>query len=300
MVNAAVVKKTQSKKKIAFSSGKLGFMTEASKAASSICVAFVAKDGQAHREGLRIGDLITSVNGKALLGNDNDAFIRIVRTLQDRNVRVVLEATTTISDDDALNINEKSVLLEAGTAYKREVQLAKGESIRVYFWVTEIGKDIGFSLEEQGHKNLVMPHTKVWNKSNPAGPASFTAERDGKFTLCWDNAHSWLRSKHLNYFVEVLPKDDTPDAFERMTGESQHLKGVLKSMEDKIASMEKDLAAEKADKAEVQKNLGSLAKKLQDAKSGAGAKAKSKTISKKAPNNENRAQNSGPKTDLAV
>jgi len=291
-------------KQINFGQGKLGFMTEANK--GSIKVVFVAKDGQADREGVNVGDTIMSINvdgQRQAVGNDNEKFYKTIRTLQQngRSVAIELASSENQRADGPLKINEKNVLLEAGQAYKRVVQMEKGESIRVHFWITEPDMDIGFSLEEKGHKNLVLPLTKVWNKSKPAGPASFTAERDGKFTLVWDNSHSWLRSKHLNYYVEVLPAEATPDAIERLQGESQHLKGALKSVDNNLLAMEKKIDAEKANRAAIQKNFQEVQAKLQSAKSGAGAAgSKAKAAPKKEQTNENKAQNSTPNSNLAV
>ena len=42
-----------------------------------------------------------------------------------------------------------------------------------------------------------------------AGPAKFNIEEEAKLSFIWDNTHSWIRSKTVNFAINYYPADDT-------------------------------------------------------------------------------------------
>lgn len=253
---------------VKFSNGaKLGLLTEARR---GIVVTFVAKDSFAYREGIQIGDVVKSVNGKAA-GSNNDEFCRTIRSLQQKHCPIQLGLVGADVDDGMLKIHEKAILLEAGQAYKRDVHLDKGESLRLQFWLLESDLDINFSVHE-GH------HQVVCRRGQRKMSWSFTARQAGKFTLSWDNGHSWVRSKHLNYYLEVLPEEAQAAATKRLETEAGQIRKALAAVDANIASMELALATERANRGEVMQNLVDVETKLGKAKASAGG-AKQKAVS---------------------
>jgi len=256
---------------VTFGAGKLGFMAQgmAKGKGGGIRIIYITKDGQGYTAGVRAGDMVAAINGKPIANAMKDCtsteeFSKLARTLQ-RPLNLDFLSTEV---DDRI-ITERNIIIGAGQCYKRVVEVKKGQLLRMKFWISEPGLDIGFAIEEPGHKNVVYPHTKVWNEACPCGPSAFTVERDGKLVLSWENSHSWLRAKTLNYNLEVLPCQTSPDAVEKMAGEVQNLKGVIGLVDNKITSMEMDLSSEKANKAELQKTLEKLEAQMNKSKAAA-------------------------------
>lgn len=185
------------RKVVSFNDIKLGLMAQGCPAGQGggIKIIYIPKDGPAHQAGCRVGDMIASVNGKPIESvmkdvTSTDEFCTLVKSLQ-RPLTLELHST---SFDNTVNVHEQNILINAGQMYKREVNVEKGQVLRLKFWIAEAQLDIGFAIEEQGQKNLVYPHVSVWNENSPCGPTSFTAKRDGKLVLVWNNGHSWLRA----------------------------------------------------------------------------------------------------------
>ena len=76
-------------------------------------------------------------------------------------------------------------------------------------WLSEADLDIDFSVQEGYHQ-------VVCRRGQRKMSWSFTAPQAGKLTLSWDNGHSWVRSKHLNYYLEVLPEEAHAAATKRL------------------------------------------------------------------------------------
>ena len=41
-----------------------------------------------------------------------------------------------------------------------------------------------------------------------SGPAKFNIEEEAKLRFVWDNTHSWIRSKTVNFAINYYPADD--------------------------------------------------------------------------------------------
>lgn len=252
---------------VVFGTGKLGFMARAGK--DGINVVFVAKDSQAYDHDVIIGDKVLYINSEPIENllrdsTDMQEFAHLVKSLQEKSgsISIGFSPKAQKENDDVLKLNEKNVIIAAGDMYKRVVMVEKGQVMRLKFWLSGEDMDIGFRIQEDGEKDVVYAHTVACNKTKPCGPTSFTAKRDGKFTLVFDNGHSWVRSKMLNYYLEVLPSNLTLLGAERLVGEAEQLKGAIKLMDGSVAHAERQLGALKKEREEMKKNLERLQNKI--------------------------------------
>ena len=110
---------------------------------------------------------------------------------------------------------------------KLKVDLPKavkaGSSIRVEFWVEEVGMDIWFSIQRRGKTDLVYPYAGVYDTTKHCGecrqdscqlvhcsdfyprvgPASFQMKEDEELSFMWDNSHSWFNGKTVSYRIAI-------------------------------------------------------------------------------------------------
>ena len=87
-------------------------------------------------------------------------------------------------------------------------------------------------------------------------------EEDSHLTFVFDNTHSWVRGKTINFTIHVHPKMSPSERKQFLTLESGRIAQVKKLVEQKILSTEAQLKQERKNLEELQANLSSVLEEL--------------------------------------
>ena len=102
-------------------------------------------------------------------------------------------------------ISGSSISIIAGASFSLPIKVDKKRSLLTWEFTT-IGYDILFGImkHEGGSKmHHVQVNPLLSYSPNKVHSGSLTINETGTYVLVWDNSHSWLREKTINYKVDL-------------------------------------------------------------------------------------------------